>query len=203
MILKDHSEVIIRQRKEWGEILLDIETRNKYEIKAADGSALGFAAEQGKGFLGFLARGFLGHWRSFHIHFFDASKNLVFIAHHPFRWIFGRLDIKDQNGQKLGAIQQRFSFFRKRFDVENALGKVVLECKSPWFRFWTFPIKNLQDVEQGRIEKKWSGGLKEIFTDADNFRVLFSGNELDGEEMRRVLLAAAIFIDLNYFEKKN
>ena len=52
--------------------LLGLEGRNKYVIEA-DGDRIAFAAEQGSGALTFLGRVFLGHWRTFEIHLFDAS----------------------------------------------------------------------------------------------------------------------------------
>ncbi len=72
MELKNYSKLIIRQRRELFE-LIGFETRNKYEICDADKNVIGFCAEQNKGILGFLFRQFLGHWRSFEIHFYDFT----------------------------------------------------------------------------------------------------------------------------------
>ena len=41
----------------------------------------------------------------------------------------------------------------------------------------------------------------EAFTDGDKFKLTFSDESLN-EEIRKVLMAAALFIDLMYFEKK-
>ncbi len=43
--------------------------------------------------------------------------------------------------------------------------------------------------------------LKEIFLDADNFQIQFSCPDLDEQE-RSLILAAGVFIDLQYFESK-
>ncbi len=51
------------------------------------------------------------------------------------------------------------------------------------------------------VQKKWSGVLSEAFTDRDNFRVGFSSGALDNDT-RLLLLAAAVYVDLTYFEKK-
>jgi hypothetical protein len=65
---------------------------------------------------------------------------------------------------------------------------------SPIWKIWTFPIKKgSRDVSV--IEKKWSGLSKELFTDADNFRVRFTDTKLTADE-RLLLLAGAIFVDL-------
>lgn len=189
----------IRQRRELVE-LLGFETRNKYEINDQDGRLLGFAAEQSKGVLGFLLRQFLGHWRRFEIHVFDRQKQLAWIGTHPFRWFFQRLEIKDNEGQSIGAIQQRWAILHKRFDVEDAGGRVIMEVKSPLWRIWTFPfIRRGETVAV--IEKKWGGILKEVFTDGDTFRIQFQSTDLSAHE-RALIVTAGLFIDLQYFEQK-
>ncbi len=198
MNLDGLGEVRLVQRRELAE-LLGVETRNKYEVRDVNGAPIGFAAEQGKGFLQVLARMFMGHWRTFEIHFFDLGRQLVLRAHHPFRFFFQRLEVFDAQGRPLGALQQRFAFFSRRFDVEDARGQVVMEMRSPFFRVWTYPFFR-GTLEQGRIEKKWGGLLREAFTDADTFRVAF-GPTLSSPE-RWLMLAAAVFVDLQYFEKK-
>ncbi len=52
-----------------------------------------------------------------------------------------------------------------------------------------------------RILKKWTGLFAEGFTDKDRFRLEYVDPELTLDE-RAILVAAALFIDLNYFEKK-
>jgi uncharacterized protein YxjI len=197
-VLQHSSELMIVQRRELAE-LFGLETRNKYSIEVR-GAQLGFAAEQGKGGLAFLARMFFGHWRTFEIHFFDNARQLALRVVHPFRFFFQRLEVSDTVGRQLGAIQQRFSVLWKRFDVTDASGRVLLTVSSPIWRPWTFVFKR-DDRELARVEKKWSGMLQEAFTDSDRFRVAFDSPELNHDE-RSLILAAAIFIDLQYFEQK-
>lgn len=191
-------ELLVRQRRELAE-LFGFETRNKYEVTTPDQQPIFFAAEQGKGFLGFVARGFLGHWRTFRITFFNAYRQEVFSAFHPFRFLFQRLEVAYQ-GRFLGAIQQRLAWFRRRFDVEGPLGQVLLTIDSPLLSPWTFPFFRA-GRQMAVIEKKWSGFLSEAFTDRDNFRVVFQDPSLTEEE-RALILAAALLVDLTYFENK-
>lgn len=197
-IVQQSSELMIVQRRELAE-LFGIETRNKYSIEAG-GAQFAFAAEQGKGGLAFLARMFLGHFRTFEIHFFDNQRQLVMRALHPFRFLFQRLEVTTSEGRILGAIQQRFAIFSKKFDVTDASGRVVLSVSSPIWRPWTFVFER-DGRALARVEKKWTGILTEAFTDADRFRVCFESPEL-GLEERALVLAAGIFIDLQYFERK-
>jgi uncharacterized protein YxjI len=199
MDLDERSEIQVVQRRELAEILLGTETRNKYELLAPSGEQIGFAAEQGKGLGAFFARYFLGHWRPFEILIFDSSRQPILKALHPFRFFFQRLEISDASGRPLGVLQQRWAFFAKRFDVLDAQGQLVLEMRSGLFRVWTFPFFRGEE-EVARVEKKWGGFLREAFTDADRFRIAL-GPALNPVE-RRLVLAAALFIDLQYFERK-
>lgn len=176
------------------------ETRNKYALTHMDGRPIAYAAEQQKGILGFLLRQWLGHWRRFDIHVFNAKREEALILKHPFRWFFQRLEIFDASGAMIGAIQQRFAFFTKSFDVEDTRGKVRYEVRSPFLKFWTFTfMKHGQEVAS--VQKKWSGVLSEVFTDKDNFLLTMRGPNLDSED-RLLILAAGLFVDLQYFEKK-
>jgi len=197
-IVQQSSELMILQKRELAE-LFGIETRNKYSLEV-NGAPFGFAAEQGKGGLAFLARMFVGHWRTFEIHFFDNARQLVLRAVHPFRFFFQRLEVHGAQDRLLGAIQQRFAIFSKRFDVTDATGRLLLSVSSPLWRPWTFAFER-DGRELARVEKKWSGMLQEVFTDADRFRVIFESPELSLDE-RALVLAAGIFIDLQYFERK-
>jgi uncharacterized protein YxjI len=192
-----HDQLQVVQRRELME-LIGIETRNKYELRTSGGEVVGFAAEQGHGLLAGLARYFLGHWRRFDILFFGLDRAPLFRAEHPFRLFFQRLEVMDGDGRAIGAIQQRFALFSKKFDVEDANGRVILQMSSGLFRPWTFPF--LRDgAEVARIEKKWTGLFSEALTDADTFRVQFGTTNPDE---RALLLAAAVFTDLQYFEQK-
>jgi uncharacterized protein YxjI len=193
------SSLQVKQIREMAE-LLGFETRNKYQISDENGQPIGFAAEQQKGFWGFIFRMFLGHWRRFSLHIFDSQRNLVMQAEHPFRFIFQRLEIKAADGRALGNIQQRFAIFSKRFDLEDTNGRLNLEVSSPLWKLWAFEFKR-QGKVVAAVKKRWSGALSEIFTDRDNFLVEYSLS-LPSQEERALVLAAAIFIDLQYFEAK-
>jgi uncharacterized protein YxjI len=199
MKLASHATIVLRQRKELAE-LAGFETRNKFEILDAEGHQLGFAAEQGKGLGAAAARMFMGHWRTFEVHVFDIGREVRLIAVHPWRFFFQRLEVQTADGRRLGALQQRFSILSKRFDIEGQHGRLLMTCSSPLWKPWTFPF-----VRDGRevacVKKRWSGLLKEAITDADTFGIEFADPALT-EDDRQLLLAAGLFIDLQYFEKR-
>ena len=201
MNLLNMSQLIVRQRKEFAE-LFGFETRNKYEILNESGEVIGFCAEQQKGILGFLFRQFLGHWRSFELHFFDIERNIFLTSRHPFRFFFQEFEIINNQNQSIGSVKQRWGILVKKFDVYNSHQQVIMQMRSGLFQFWTFPFYSAtQGIERAVVKKKWSGLLKEMFLDADNFMVHFNDGTLTQEE-RSLILAASVFTDLQYFEKK-
>jgi len=195
--LRQADALIIQQQFELAE-LFGFETRNKYAIRA-DACTLGFAAEQGGDFFSFLFRQFLGHWRTFEITLFDSMRQPVLRALHPFRFLFQRLEVSLADGTFLGVIQQRWSFFSKRFDVLAADGRIIMTVDSPLWRLWTFPFRR-GGQELAVVQKRWTGLFAEAFTDKDSFLVKL-GNDLSDTE-RALVLVAGIFIDLQYFEQK-
>ena len=110
--LKDLKIVLVHQVHELGE-WLGFETRNKYQILDEKKVPIAYAAEQQKGIFGFLLRQYLGHWRKFDVHFFTADRQVLMVAHHPFRWFIERIEVFDANKKLLGAIQKRFSILSK------------------------------------------------------------------------------------------
>jgi len=197
-IVKQGS-LMVEQRRELAE-LIGFETRNKYVISTKDGVMVAYAAEQQQGWWSFLVRQYLGHWRTFDIFVFDPNRTQVLVAHHPFRWFFQRLEVSTAEGRSLGALQKRFAWLAKRFDVEDAAGEVRMTVSSPLMSIWTFPFKK-GSRSVAVVAKKWGGLLSESLTDKDRFRVEFSDPRLNLEE-RQLILAAALFIDLQYFERK-
>lgn len=198
--LKKYSQLIVRQRREWTE-LFGFETRNKYEICDTNKNIVGFCAEQNKGIFNFLFRQLMGHWRSFEIHFFDQNKIEFMKTNHPFSFFFQEFTVTDSENKIIGRIEQRFAIIKKKFDVYDASGSLIFRMRSGFFSFWTFPFENTQGVERGSVQKKWSGFLSELFMDADNFLVDFKDSTLSENE-RKLILAASVFTDLQYFEQK-
>lgn len=195
--LSTQQSVVVKQRKEVIEFL-GFETRNKYEILSTAGQLLGFAAEQQKSLWGTFLRQIVGHWRSFEIHIFGMDRALRYVARHPFRFYFQRLEIIDTAGRELGFLEKRFSILSKKFSMLDASSSETAQMNSGLFRIWTFPFTRKGEVI-AQIEKKWGGAMTEVFLDSDTFLLEFLDPTLT-EDQRLVLLSSAIFIDLLYFE---
>lgn len=189
----------VRQVKEWGEILTGFETKNKYAVQDPHGQALMLAAEDPGGFKETILRLWLKAKRPFTMSVMDTAGATVLSLKRPFRFIFDRLEIADANGKALGAIQKKWSWVRRIYEVEDTSGRVIFKLFGPILKPWTFEIKKAS-MDVGKIQKKWSGMGREVFTDADNFIVEMHPSVTPPE---RLLLVGAVFlIDFVHFENK-
>ena len=190
----------IRQKLEPAEAIFGFETRNRYSILDASGRIVGSADEPGGGWGGILARNILGHWRNYEIAVFDHSQGELYTLCHPFCFWLDDIHIKDRTGTYLGHLCQRFSLISRCFDVLNDRGEHIMTVSAPFWHPWTFTFTRRDGSEAAVIRKRWPNVFTFLFTDRDDFQVRFSEN-LSFEE-RRLVLFAALFIDLTYFETK-
>jgi uncharacterized protein YxjI len=193
--LESIDTLVIRQEKEWSEILTGIEARNKYMVTDVSGNLLYMAAEWAGSF---WARVLLKSIRPFTIYIVAPDGSRVLILKRTFRFYFHRLEVFDRDENLLGTIQRRFSILRRKYTVLDRSGHEIFELFGPILHPWTFIIR-IPGREIGKITKKWSGILKEAFTKADNFGVTFPG---DLDLTRKSLLLGAVFlIDFVHFER--
>ncbi|MBN2476698.1 MAG: hypothetical protein JXB62_18955 [Pirellulales bacterium] len=194
--LSSTSSLVVSQKKEWGEILTGFETINKYVVLDESGRQLYLAAEVGGST---LARWFLKALRPFSIAVMTDDGQVILRVVRPFRFYFHRAEIVDSQGRLLGTIQRRFSILRRIYSVLDSSGQEVFQLFGPLLHPWTFRIQAGGD-EFGKITKKWSGLMKEGFTDADNFGVTFPA-EWD-IRAKAIFLGAVFLIDFVHFENK-
>jgi len=195
----DFQRLTVRQRKLWLELLLNFEMKNSYDVYDDQQMPVFRVREQGNGFLAFLKRIFLGPLRPFSALVTDLGTDApVMLVRRPFRFIFHRLEVTGADGQPLGAIQRRWSWLRRIYVVEDASGNVVADVFGPILRPWTFEVR-IDGHPQAVIRKRWSGLLKEAFTDADNFGVEIGA--LDSPRLKALVFAATVLIDVVHFER--
>ena len=199
-MLASVPSLVVHQKKEMLEVFTDFETRNRYEVLSPTGQTALYAAETGGGAAAFLTRSFLKNKRPFTMHLVHPHGGVAFTLRRPWTWFFSELHVSDGNGQPVGMIDQRFAFFSRRFVINGANGQPLGEIHGPFFRPWTFRIvKGGQEV--GKISKKWSGLLREAFTDADTFGLQLS--PAMEPALRVMALAATFLIDFLYFEDRD
>ena len=194
--LENLEFVGVTQQKEWGEILTDFETKNKYSIIDEQGRPLYDVFESGGGLGRLISRLFLKSLRPFQMKVMDGQE--VLRINRPFRFYFHQIEIIDGNDKVLGTVKRKFTLLRRKYSVRNNSGQEICELVGPIFHPWTFNIQ-YNGRKIGKISKEWSGVGKELFTDADNFGVRFPV-DLDLEQ-KKILIGAVFLIDLMHFEK--
>lgn len=194
--LTSTTGLVVRQQKEWGEILTGFETRNRYTVSDPSGCGLYLAAEAAGNP---LLRWFLKALRPFTIAVASKEGQEVLRVVRPFRFYFHRAEVFDAQGQSLGVIERRFSVLRRVYSMRNRSGEEVFQLFGPLLHPWTFEIRK-DGIEVGKITKKWSGLWKEGFTDADNFGVTFPAEWDVG--MKALSLGAVFLIDFAHFENR-
>ena len=194
--LSSISGLVVTQQKEWGEILTGFETRNKYAISDTSGNRLFLVAEEAGSM---LMRWFLKALRPFSMAVLTEDGRVIMRVMRPFRFYFHRAEVLDSKGQTIGAIERRFALLRRIYSVTDSSAKEEFQLFGPVLHPWTFQIKK-DGVEYGKITKKWSGLLKEGFTDADNFGVMFPAAW--DVKLKALFLGAVFLIDFVHFENK-
>jgi uncharacterized protein YxjI len=104
-----------------------------------------------------------------------------------------RLLVKTGEGRPVGQIIQDNVFGKIRFDLVGEQGELLGKIKAENWRAWDFSIVDATDHEVGRIDKKFVGVAKAIFTTGDNYIVDIS-HEAQGD-LRLMALAAAVAVD--------
>jgi uncharacterized protein YxjI len=188
------ATVAVSQKKEWLEILTDIENRNRFTIDFDGRDGVLLASEEGGGWKRFL----LGSMRPYTLLIQTREKKPVLRMHAPFRWIHREITVMDATGKPLGTVRKRFTIPHTRYDVFDTRGGRIFEIARGFVKAWTFTIRrDGQDVAV--ISKRWSGLGREVFTDADRFQLHFPG--ISDPTERKILLGALFLIDFAHFEK--
>lgn len=193
--LTQHPELYVKQEIEHLEVFTGFETQNRYSVRTPEGQQLLYAFEES----GLLGRNLLSSHRPLTVHVVDKNNANVITASRSFFWFLSHLNVSDGTGQRIGSMQRRFSFINRKFDLMDGAGNVIAEMRGPIFRPFTFMVYQ-QGQEIGRVTKQWSGIGREAFTDADTFKVEVDTNRME-QDFSLLMLAAAISIDLDFFEK--
>ena len=192
--LSEHQELVVSQEVEHLEAFTRLETKNRYRVSTPDGDRLLYAYEES----GFLGRIFLKARRPLSIHVVDNDNEPVLTASRSFFWYLSHLHVNDGTGREVGSLRRRFTILNRQFKLEDSTGTTLAEMRGPLLRPNTFMVYK-QGEEIGRVTKQWSGIGKEVFTDADTFRVQIDTGRSD-RDFSLLMLASALAIDLDFFE---
>lgn len=100
----------------------------------------------------------------------------------------------DEHGTRIGGFKQKLFSIGGAFHVLDATGHPICHLKGKWTG-WDFRFI-AGDHELARVSKKWSGIGKEMFTTADNYMLSISENVPPDSQIRQLILAAVLCIDM-------
>lgn len=104
------------------------------------------------------------------------------------------VEVFDENGQLVGRFKQKFWSIGGAFAVLDANDKPLCELKGKWTG-WDFKFMAGKD-ELAYVTKKWAGLGKELFTSADNYILQISDKVPPDNQLRVLILAAVMCIDM-------
>ncbi len=171
-----------------------IELTNEYDIKDSNGALLGRVVEVGQSGLKKAVR-FLGNYDQFFTHKLevrDPSGAVLLTMTRPAKIMKSRMQIAQPDGTPIGEIVQDNVFGKKRFGFSVG-GAIIGGIRAENWRSWDFAIEDGNGVEVGRINKKWAGIGRELFTTADHYQVLIH-HELP-YPLRLMVIASAVTVD--------
>ncbi|XP_030042961.1 phospholipid scramblase 2 [Microcaecilia unicolor] len=202
------DQILIHQKVELLEAFISFETKNKYEIRNSMGQKIFLAKEKSD----CCTRNCCGSLRQFDMKILDTSDKEVIRLIRPFRCVscwcpccLQEMEVQSPPGTTIGFVTQSWHAFLPKFSIQNASKETVLKVVGPCLACSccgdvNFEVKSLDESQSvGRISKQWSGLLKEVFTDADNFGIQFP-MDLD-VKIKAVLLGACFLIDFMFFER--
>jgi uncharacterized protein YxjI len=105
-------------------------------------------------------------------------------------------------GVVLGSIEDGFSILSPNLAIKNEIGDIIYrltgEACPCCHCSYSVQIMDMKGNQVGEITKKWGGCTKEVFTDSDNFHVIFP---VSADPKQRALILGAVFlVDMMYFE---
>lgn len=196
--------IIVRQKVEMREAMLGYETANSYDfIDGASGRSLGGADEERGSIGAFFLRQFLGPGRPLKLVLIDQNRSAALEGTRPFKLLAAisppAMQLSD-NGGPVGTIRRIWPLvIKRRYRLATVDGRELF-IEGQLFKPWTFPV-----LKGGRqvalLQKKWSGIGREMFTDADSFRITFEDQMLPADE-RLLVVAAALAVDFDFFEQE-
>ncbi|KAM4894927.1 phospholipid scramblase 1-like isoform 1-T4 [Sylvia borin] len=201
------DQILIHQQLELLEIVTGFETNNKYELKNSLGQRVYFAAED----TDCLTRNCCGSARPFTMRIIDNLGREVITLQRPLRCAscccpccLQELEVQSPPGTTVGYVVQNWHPCLPKFTIQDEKKTDVLKITGPCIvcrccEDVNFEVQSLDETcAVGRISKKWTGLVQEMFTDTDNFGVSFP-MDLD-VKMKAVMIGACFLIDFMFFE---
>ncbi|KJZ13948.1 RNAase [Marinomonas sp. S3726] len=109
-------------------------------------------------------------------------------------FFLSKVEVRNENNELIGGFKQKFLSIGGRFDVLDKQDNVICTLSGKWTG-WDFYFKR-DDQEFAHVSKKWAGIGQELFSSADNY-ILKIAEEIEADhDVRKLILAAVMCIDM-------
>jgi uncharacterized protein YxjI len=102
--------------------------------------------------------------------------------------------VRDHDNNVIGGFAQKLFSIGGKFDVFDKNDKVICTLAGNWTG-WNFSFQH-QGKQYAHVSKKWAGIGMEMFTSADNYMLEIADDVPAEDEMRMLILAAVMCIDM-------
>jgi uncharacterized protein YxjI len=124
----------------------------------------------------------------------DMAGRQVLRVHRGIAIFLSRVEVFDADDNLVGIFKQKLFSIGGAFRVLNAEEEPVCMLKGNWIG-WDFRFL-MDDFQFARVNKKWSGLGKEMFTSADNYMLNIDDDVAPQDSARQLILAAVLCIDM-------
>lgn len=130
----------------------------------------------------------------------DADGEVLFSIYRPVTFFRSQVEVRNAKGNRIGYFKSKILSLGGGFWVYDNKDQQVAEVKGDW-KSWNFRFLTEDGEELGVVTKKWAGLAKALFTSADNYMVSIADDLADDETTKKLLLAAALAIDVVFYEE--
>ncbi|PAA65719.1 hypothetical protein BOX15_Mlig030451g2 [Macrostomum lignano] len=210
------DQVLIKQKKEFFEMVSGFEMQNKYVVYNSMGQKVYFAKESSDT----CVRQCCGPQRPFELAIEDSLGNEVIHVSRPYKCMcyhqmcscckccFDEVTVESPPGNKVGKVVQVYGACQAMYHIKDESDCTVLVIDGPTYLKCYCPGDDIpfrlmskdSGEEIGRVSKQWTNLLQEYFTDADNFGITFPVDL--SVKIKAVILAACFLIDFMFFERQ-
>eukprot|EP01080_Neovahlkampfia_damariscottae_P010225 gene10225-2645_t len=193
-LFKNNNSLMVKQATNLLEVVTGFEFINKYTTKMEKGEELKIAEISDT-----FQRWVLGPSRTLIFGVFFNGKKILSLER-PFAFFCPELKVYDETNEErkyIGKVETQFTIFTREYLLYDQNDKLLSKISGNITAPWTFNIhKNEKQV--GKVHKEFSGLIKEMFTDSDNFTVNFDDDLSLNEKI--LIFSSTFLIDLMYFE---
>ena len=110
-------------------------------------------------------------------------------------FFLSKVSVFNGKDERIGGFKQKFFSLGGKFTLMDASENPVCTLKGKWTG-WDFKFITDDGIEFAHVTKKWAGMGKELFTSADNYVLEIAEQVPHDSEIRALILAAVMCIDM-------